>query len=175
MFSKAVTACFRALSGPPAFRAWGKARAEQAWRVVEVRATQRRNWDSRWPRLWRGTCITWTDEVVAVGWDFAAQVVREQAASPASRERPVEVPGRRLRGGLIPDCSTVLAHECGHTWQVRRLGLLYWPVVGALTLFREGDHWYNHFENQASAVGQFGGIVDGSVLPRLLDEALGGG
>jgi hypothetical protein len=131
--------------------------------------------DSRWP-LWRATCITWTDEVIAVGWDFAEAVLREQTAAPASRERPVEVAGGRLcdaqrrqaaGGSSFPGASEVLAHECGHTRQMRRLGLAYWPVVGAVTLFREGPHWWNHFENQASETGLFGGIVNGSVCPQL--------
>ncbi len=64
--------------------------------------------------------------------------------------------------------SEILAHECGHTWQVLRMGLLYWPVGGAVTLFREGPHWWNFFENQASELGQFGGIVNGSVCPELM-------
>ncbi len=50
------------------------------------------------------------------------------------------------------------------------MGLLYWPVVGALTLFREGPHWWNHFENQASEQGQFGGIVNGSVCAELMQR-----
>jgi hypothetical protein len=96
---------------------------------------------------------------------------------PASREHPVEVAGGRLNDGprrqaaggpSFPGASEVLAHECGHTWQVRRLGLAYWPVVGAVTLFREGPHWWNHFENQASETGLFGGIVNGSVCTELM-------
>jgi hypothetical protein len=161
-------------------RVWGKARPELEWRVVGVHATHRRNFDSRWPRyLWRGTCITWTDEVIAVGWDFAADVLREQMRRPASREHPVEVFGGHIQGpekrhdagnhGPLT-ASEVLAHECGHTWQVRRMGPLYWPVVGAFTLFREGPHWWNHFENQASELGQFGGIINGSVSRELLSR-----
>jgi hypothetical protein len=178
MFNRLLTACFRRLGGPPCFRVYGKARPEAAWRVIDVFATHRRDADSRWPRgLWPGTCITWTDEVVAVGWDFAAAVLREQQSRPATRERPLEVAGGRLHdaerrraGGSDsgPCASEVLAHECGHTDQVRRLGLLYWPLVGALTLFREGRHWYNHFENQASATGLLGGIVPGSISQELI-------
>jgi hypothetical protein len=148
--------------------------------VIEVHASHRRDQDTAWPRFfWRGTCITWTAEVIAVGWDFAEQVLREQVQLPASRDRPVEVAGGRLRdaprrlaagGTSFPGASEVLAHECGHTWQVRRLDLAYWPLVGALTLFREGTHWWNHFENQASELGQFGGIVNGSVHPELMSK-----
>src|SRR5262249_44625716 len=112
-----------------------------------------------WPHfLWRGTCITWTDSVIAVGWDCAEEVLREQMAEPASRDHPVEVAGGRLRGqARWVAASEVLAHECGHTAQARRLGWAYWPVGAAFTLWREGPHWWNHFENQASAEGLFGG------------------
>jgi hypothetical protein len=176
MFNSLATACFRRFGGAPAFRIHGKARPEPDWRVIDVFATHRRDMGARWP-LWRGTCITWTGEVIAVGWDFAESVLREQARAPASREHPVEVAGGRLRdsqrrlaaGGIsFPGASEVLAHECGHTRQARRLGLANWPVVGAVTLFREGPHWWNHFENQASEQGLFGGIVNGSVCPRLM-------
>ena len=120
--------------------------------------------------------------MIAVGWDFAACVLREQTRDPASRERPVVVAAGRLRdwrrrlaagASSHPSASEVLAHECGHTGQARRMGFVYWPVGGAVTLFREGPHWWNHFENQASATGQFGGIVSGSVneaLMRLVSE-----
>jgi hypothetical protein len=146
--------------------------------VIDVFASYRRDSRSGWPRLlWRGTCITWTDAVIAVGWDFAEEVLREQVRDPASRERPVEVVGGRIRddarratagGPLFASASEVLAHECGHTAQVRRLDIAYWPVVGAVTAFREGPHWWNQFENQASEQGQFGGIVNGSVCSRLM-------
>jgi hypothetical protein len=145
-----------------------------------VYATRSRDADSRWPRgLWRGTCVTWTASVIAVGWDFAEEVLREQAAEPASRAHPVEVLGGRLRdlerrlaggGGPWPSASEVLAHECGHTWQARRLGWAYWPVGAAVTLFREGPHWWNAFENGASEHGLFGGIVNGSVCAALMSR-----
>jgi hypothetical protein len=176
MFSKLLTACFRRFGAVPAFRVHGKAKSEADWRTIDIVATHRRNLDSRWP-LWRATCITWTDEIIAVGWDFAEAVLREQTRAPASREHPVEVAGGRLHdlqrrlaagGPSFPGASEVLAHECGHTLQVRRLGLAYWPLVGAVTLFREGPHWWNHFENRASETGLFGGIVNGSVHPALL-------
>jgi hypothetical protein len=61
-----------------------------------------------------------------------------------------------------------MAHEIGHTAQAVRLGMLYLPTGAAFTLFREGRAWYNHFENQASESGQFGGIVNGSVHPALM-------
>src|SRR5262249_15111739 len=58
------------LGGTPCFRIYGRGRRERDWRIISVYATHRRNADSRWP-LWRGTCITWTSEVIVVGWDFA--------------------------------------------------------------------------------------------------------
>ncbi len=178
MFNRLATTIFHGLGGPPCFQIHGKARGETQWRVVGVYATHRRDADSRWPRsLFRGTCITWTAGVVAVGWDFAEHVLREQISEPASREHPVEVAAGRIRDRLrradagaspFASCSEVLAHECGHTWQMLRLGVFYWPIGGAFTLFREGPHWWNRFENQASEIGQFGGIVNGSVCPDLM-------
>jgi hypothetical protein len=180
MFHQLATSAMRRLSSRPCFQIYGKARRESAWRIIGVYATHRRNSDSRWPPyLFRGTCITWTAEIIAVGWDFAEEVLREQMGEPVSREHPLEVtagrirdPQRRTAAGAAPfaSASEVLAHECGHTWQMLRLGLLYWPIGGAFTLFREGPHWWNRFENQASEVGQFGGIVNGSVHPLLLSK-----
>ncbi len=177
MFNKLATAWFRTVGGTPAFRIHGKARHETSWRLIDVFASHRRSQTSRWPgRFFRGTCITWTAQVIAVGWDFAEEVLREQLEEPASRDSPVEVVGGRLRNshvraaaGGMPwaSVSEVLAHECGHTAQAVRLTFLYWPVGACFTLFREGPRWYNHFENQASAQGQFGGIVTGSVSPYL--------
>jgi hypothetical protein len=46
------------------------------------------------------------------------------------------------------------------------MGVAYLPIVGAVTLFREGPHFWNHFENQASELGQFGGIVNGSLSQK---------
>ena len=40
----------------------------------------------------------------------------------------------------------------------------------SFTLWREGPHWYNGFENQASEDGLFGGIVNGSVQAELMCE-----
>ena len=178
MFNALVTAGFRGWGGVPCFCVYGKARREAAWRVIDVFATPRRDRDSRWPSfLFRGTCITWTASVIAVGWDFALEVLREQAAEPASREHPVEVAGgrtrdleRRVAAGAGPwaSASEVLAHECGHTWQALRLGWAYWPVGAAVTRLREGPRFYNRFENQASEQGQFGGVVNGSVHPELM-------
>jgi hypothetical protein len=177
MFNPIATALLRRL-GKPAFRIYGKSSAEPAWREIEVQATHRRDCSSRWPRmLFRGTCITWTASIIAVGWDFAEEVLREQVTEPASRERPVAVHGgrindlaRRFTAGAEPwaNASEILAHECGHTAQARRLGWVYLPLGAAFTLFREGPRWYNHFENQASETGLFGGIVNGSVHPDLL-------
>jgi len=175
MINQMLSWWLRRLGGTPCFQIHGKARAEADWRLINVFATHRRDLRSRWP-LWRGTCITWARDVIVVGWDFAERVVQEQARAPAARDRPVEVAGgrlcdwqRRLRAGSSSQCSAseVLAHECGHTDQVRRLRDLYLPVVGAVTLCREGPHWWNYFENDASEQGQFGGIVNGSVCARL--------
>jgi hypothetical protein len=180
MFNRLATGILRWLSGPPSFQIYGKSRVDSRWRIIGVHATHRRDIGSPWPRfLFRGTCITWTAEVIAVGWDFAEEVLREQMSDPASRDRPVEVAGGRIRdplrraaAGVAPfvSASEVLAHECGHTRQMLRMGLLYWPIVGAVTLFREGPHWWNHFENQASEQGQFGGIVNGSVCAELMQR-----
>jgi hypothetical protein len=170
MYRWIVNSWFRWLGGTPAFRVWGKGRRETVWRVVDVFATSRRDSDSRWPRpFWAGTCIAWTDAVVAVGWDFAEALLRDQIRTPASREHPVEVQGGRLRGRL-PRASEILAHEIGHTWQAGRMSAAYLLMGAAFTLFREGPHWYNWFENQASTEGQFGGIVTESVQPGLWEE-----
>jgi hypothetical protein len=178
MFNELATRVMRRLSGQPCFQIYGKARSENAWRIISVHATHRRDFDSRWPRyLFRGTCITWTAEIIAVGWDFAEEVLREQTSAPASRDHPVEVAAGRIRdsnrraaigAASFASACEVLAHECGHTWQMLRLGLLYWPIGGAFTLFREGPHWWNRFENQASEIGQFGGMVNSSVCDELM-------
>jgi hypothetical protein len=166
-----ASAWLRFLGGKPCFRIYGKAKSESAWRVIDVFATHRRDMLSRWP-LWRGTCITWTSSVIAVGWDFAEALLFEQSREPASRDHPVEVLGGRLRSrraaGEHITAGEIMAHECGHTAQARRLGALYWPIGGALTAFREGPHWWNRFENQASETGQFGGLVNGSVCDDLM-------
>ncbi|HEV3261833.1 MAG TPA: hypothetical protein VG013_33595 [Gemmataceae bacterium] len=173
-----LTSWLRRLGGTPCFRVYGKARREADWRLIDIYATHRRDADSRWP-LWGGTCITWTAEVIVVGWDFAESVVREQAEWPASREHPVEVAGGRIRdperrraagGPSFASASEVLAHECGHTWQVLRLGAAYLPLVGSVTLFREGPRPWNRFENEASEQGQFGGIINGSVCAALMER-----
>jgi hypothetical protein len=177
MFNPLASAVFRTL-GTPVFRIYGKGRREPDWRIIEVHSSHRRNMDSRWPRfLFRGTCITWTSSIIAVGWDFAEEVLREQVTEPASRDNPVVVAGgrlhdlaRRTAAGAEPwgTSSEVLAHECGHTAQARRLGWFYLPAGAGFTLFREGSHWYNRFENQASEEGLFGGIVSGSVCAELM-------
>jgi hypothetical protein len=170
MFHRLFSTWLRYLAGKPCFRIYGKAKPEHDWRIIDVVATHRRNYSSRLP-FWGGTCITWTNLVIAVGWDFAGGVLAEQARDPASREHPVEIPDGRLRfdrsSGPVT-ASEVLAHECGHTYQACRMGVFYWIIGGAFTLFREGPHWYNRFENQASETGQFGGIVNGSVCSELM-------
>jgi hypothetical protein len=180
MFNRLATSALRWLGGPPCFQIYGRARCESAWRVIGVHATHRRDTDSRWPAfLFRGTCITWTAEVIAVGWDFAEEVLREQISVPASRENPIEVASGRIRdhhrraatgASPFPSAGEILAHECGHTWQMLRMGFLYWPIGGSVTLFREGSHWWNRFENQASELGQFGGIVNGSACLGLMSK-----
>ena len=166
------------LGGRPCFRIYGKGRRERRWRVISVYATHRRDADSRWP-LWRGTCITWTSEVIVIGWDFAESVLQEQAAAPASQRCPVAVAGGRLNDLFrradagVPEfasASEVLAHECGHTWQALRIGPAYLPLVGSVTLFQEGPHPWNRFENEASEEGLFGGFVNCSVCPELMDR-----
>ena len=183
MLSKFVTAWLRWIGGTPCFRVHGKARREAAWRVIDVYATHRRDRDSRWPwPFWRGTCIAWAASVIAVGWDTAEEVLREQRAEPASRERPVQVaagrlgdPERREAAGAprLAWSSELLAHEIGHTGQARRLGFVYWLAGAAFTLFREGPGWWHWFENQASEEGQFGGIVNGSVCAELMERLKG--
>jgi len=177
MFNPLATALIR-LTGRRAFSVYGRARREKDWRVIDVFATRLRNRDSRWPApFFRGTCITWTASAISVGWDFAEDVLREQIDEPASRERPVEVTAARIGdarrrldagGEPWPSSSEVLAHECGHTFQARRLSWLYLPAGALFTLWREGPRWYNAFENQASEQGQFGGIVNGSVCAELM-------
>jgi hypothetical protein len=174
MFHELVTGCFHLFGSRPAFRIHGKGRRETDWQIIDVVPTHRRDMTSRWPApFWRGTCITWTASLIAVGWDFAEEVLREQMAEPASRQHPVEVETGRLRNPdrqRGPSASEILAHEVGHTFQGRRLGLLYWPVGALFTLWREGPHWWNWFENQASSEGLFGGIVNGSVCRELLQR-----
>jgi hypothetical protein len=172
MLHEAVSAAFRWFGRRPAFRIYGRATYEPEWHLIDVFASHRRDLTSHWPHL-GGTCVTWTANAVAVGWDFTEFVIREQTREPASRQRPVVVSGGRLRyarpGDLgPPTASEVLAHECGHTGQARRMGVWYWPLGAAFTLFREGGRWWNRFENEASATGQFGGIVNGSVDERLM-------
>jgi hypothetical protein len=179
MLNDLVTAWCRWLGGKPCFRIHGKARGEAEWRVIDVFAVRRRNLESRWP-LWGGTCTTWSDRVIAAGWDFAAQVVCEQRQEPASRQRPVEVRGGRIgdpkrraaaRAPSFVSASEILAHECGHTWQALQLGAAYLPLVGSVTRLREGPRFWNHFENQASELGLFGGIVNGSVCAALMERS----
>src|SRR5262245_41377081 len=86
----------RRAGGQPAFRIYGKGQAEPDWHEIDVFATARRNLTSHWP-FFGASCIAWSSTVIAVGWDFAESVVREQMRDPASRERPVEVFGGRLR------------------------------------------------------------------------------
>lgn len=176
MLHEWVSSFYRLVQGTPAFRVYGKGRSESRFSVIDIYATSLRDFSSGVP-LMAGVCITWTSTVISVGWDFAEGVVREQVESPASRQYPVTVRGSRLNDAhrrqtvsapAWPSHSEVLAHECGHTAQGRRMGGLYWLVGALLTRCREGPRWWNRFENQASEGGQFGGIVSGSVCDRLL-------
>ena len=167
------------LGGTPALRVFGKARREADWRIVAVYASHRRDLFSGISLL-SGSCTTWAADIVAVGWDFALGLLREQCEEPASRGHPVAVTGSRLRdrtrraaAGAIrgPSYSEVMAHECGHTWQATRLGPIYLPLGASVTLFREGPNPWNRFENEASEQGMFGGLVPHSVCPELMAEA----
>jgi hypothetical protein len=180
MLDDLLSDCLHWLGRLPCFRIYGKARCEPDWRVIAVYATPRRNRDSPWP-LWRGTCITWTSAVIVVGWDFAEDVLREQTRQPASRRRFIEVAGGRVgewqprtAAGApgVATASEVLAHECGHTWQALRLGSAYLPLVGSVTLFREGPNPWNRFENEASEQGLFGGLVNDTVCRELMARVL---
>jgi hypothetical protein len=172
MFNNFASTGFRWIGGAPCFRVWAKARCEKQWRVVDVYASSRRDLDSRWPwPMWRGVCITWTAEIIAVGWDFAKAVFRRQRHVPASRDHPVVVETGRLNGRMRrspPSVCEVLAHECGHTWQATRMGLWYWPIGATFTLLREGPRFWHRFENEASEQGMFGGFVSGSVSTEML-------
>ena len=79
MLNDAVSAWLRRVGGRPGFRVYGRASYEPDWHLIDVYVTGRRDRTSRWP-LWAGTCITWTANVIAVGRDFAAQLLREQGA-----------------------------------------------------------------------------------------------
>ena len=168
MIDAAITRGLRKFGGVPCLRILGKARYEAQWRLIDVVATSRRNRGSGWP-LMQGTCITWTSQIIVVGWDFVRGFLAEQIHHPASRNAPVEVLGgrlhnckRRAEAGASHRCSysEVMAHECGHTAQAIHLGAAYLPLVGAVTLFREGNHFWNHWENDARAQGLMGGIAE---------------
>jgi hypothetical protein len=170
-----LTDWLRWLGGVPSFQIYGKSRREQSWRIIDVYATPRRNVEAPLP-LWAGTCVTWTNELISIGWDFARHVLVEQAEAPATRERPVVVAGGRIRdlarrqnagATSFATASEIMAHECGHTWQAARIGPVYLALVGAVTLFGEGPHSWNRFENDASEQGQFGGLLKGSVSNEL--------
>jgi hypothetical protein len=118
-------------------------------------------------------CTCWSADLIAVGLDFAQDLLAAEGVWQVTREQPVMVVGgsltdsarRRLAGGLPhPSAAELLAHEIGHTLQARRYRLLYLPLVGTVTRFGEGPHWWNRFDNEASAFGPFGGIVPGCML-----------
>ncbi len=177
-----LSAWIRSWSGPPAFQVFGKTRRERNWRVIDVYATPRRDLMSGWP-FWRGTCTCWSADLIAVGCDFARAALRCKHTWLASRERPIAVftgsfrnqrAEDRLAAGLPAGAThaEVLAHEIGHTGQALRYRMFYLLFVGALTLFGEGPRPWNRFENEASAKGQFGGIVNGSVSPAFLSHCM---
>lgn len=171
-----ATAALKSFGATVAFCILGRGRGEREWSEIAVVANHRRDANSRWP-LWRNHCMTLTANLIAVGWTHAAALLAEQRMTPASAAEPVRVCGGRLRDAVRraavgADCgvslSELMAHECGHTAQARRMGFLYWPIVGAVTLFREGPHWWQRYENEASEHGEFAGILDGTIHPRLL-------
>jgi hypothetical protein len=181
MIDEWLTDYLRWIGGRPTLRIRGKVRCERAWRIIDVYASARRNRDSCWPLL-RASCVTFTSEIIVVGWDFAQELLREQGECPASPSRSIEVAGGRLRdwrrrvhagAGETPLLGEILAHECGHTWQALRIGPAYLALVGSVTLLHEGPRAWNRFENEASALGQFGGIVNGSVCHELIRSAFG--
>lgn len=150
------------------FLIWGRTRQETQWRQIRVVVTPCRNLTSGWPLL-RGTCTCWSRSLIAVGEQFAQALSVQLSETRVTRDCPVAVVAGRLNdprlrsaagGPPEPTPAEVLAHEIGHTIQALRLGPLYLPVVGSLTLFREGPYWWNRFENEASAVGLFGGLVE---------------
>jgi hypothetical protein len=162
-------------SGPPAFRVYGKTRREAGWRIIDVYASARRNGNSGWP-MWRDTRACWCADVIAVGWDLARALLENPAAWASSRARPLTVAGgsltdaeRRAQAGApaSPSAAEILAHEIGHTAQALRFRFLYLPIVAPFTTLGEGCRFWNHFENEASAEGQFGGIVPDSVCVSL--------
>ncbi len=176
MYEALLADLLHGLGGELYFCVYGRAKAERDWRVIRVYASRRRDPDSRWP-LFRNCCTTWGPDVIAVGRVLAASVFREQQLKLISREAPQAVSAGRLRSphqARSPSASEILAHECGHTWQAIQLGAFYLPLVGTLTLFREGPYPWNRFENEASAQGLYGGIVPGSVSPRLAHELRAG-
>ena len=70
MFDAALSSLLKRIGARPCLRVYGKARHESDWRVIDVAASPRRNFRSRWP-LMRGACITLTSSLIVVGWDFA--------------------------------------------------------------------------------------------------------
>ena len=108
-------------------------------------------------------------DVVEVAPPFDTAEVTAAAAHRCVLEAISALAARRRDAGApsFPRASEILAHECGQSYQARRWGALY-LVIGALyTWWREGRHWWNWFENQASETGQFGGILSGSVHDDL--------
>jgi hypothetical protein len=168
MFDRALTRLLRRFGAQSCLRIYAKSKSEADWRIVDLVALERRNHRSGWP-FFQGSCTTWTSSVIGVGWEFARAFFDEQVVRPASREHPIEVAGGRLRiasnrlaarATPYPTFSEVVAHECGHTAQAIRLGVAYLPLVGSVTLLREGDRWWNRWENEASEQGLFGGIAE---------------
>jgi hypothetical protein len=108
-------------------------------------------------------------DLVAVGTEYARELLSDPLLPAITCASPVQVAAgtlrdaeRRVAAGAspFPSAAELMAHEIGHTAQARRYRLLYLPLVGAVTRFGEGSRWWNRFENEASAIGQFGGLCD---------------
>ena len=91
-------AMLRRLSGPPCFQIYGKAQERKPIGTSSafMRRTAATMNNAAGFSVW-GTCITWTAEVIAVGWDFAEDVLREQVSEPASHNRSCGTGSRHPR------------------------------------------------------------------------------
>ena len=179
MLHEEVSAAFRLLSGRPCFRIYGRATYEPSWQVIDVfafkspgldepLAAPRRDLhylDGRRHRRWMGlrrVRIARADRGSrprgTARWSSAAGGSVRAAAASSDRRRPAK---------SSPTNAATPAKLVGWESGIGRSAL-------RLTLFREGDRWWNWFENEASATGQFGGIVNGTVVAELMQK-LGGG
>ena len=161
-----VSNVYRSLFGPPCFQVYGKGRFKRDWHIVDVYTSRRRDCGSGWP-FFSGTCITWTASVIAVGQDFAEQLLREQSTEPASQGNPVLVEGAAYTTSTadLPPLPSLFP-PLRKSWLTNAATPprpAVWVVFMAdwcqCELFRQGPHWWNRFENEASEIGRFGGIV----------------